>query len=186
MNLIEIMGHLGSDPETRYTPSGAKVITFRVGANARKGGKDQTIWWRVSIWGDRYDKMLPYLKKGTAIIVLGEMHKPEIYTDKTGMAQVSVEMTAEIIKFSPFGKPSQEGAATGAATTGYAPNSNYGQENAGNNNAAYAPNPFAANPIDEMIPYAPNPFSDMTEEQSVRGKGVPAYSGQVTDDNIPF
>ena len=44
------------------------------------------------------------MKKGSAVIVIGEMQKPEIYTSRDGQPQVSVNMTAEIIKFSPFGK----------------------------------------------------------------------------------
>lgn len=114
MNIIEILGHLGADPETRFTPSGQKVTNFRVAVNVRKGGKDETIWFRVTVWGDRYDKMIAFLKKGSAIIVLGELSKPEIYTDKEGKQQISMEITAEMLKFSPFGKSerqNQEGAS---------------------------------------------------------------------------
>lgn len=104
MNIIEIMGHLGADPETRVTPSGQKVTSFRVATNVRKGGKEETVWYRVTIWGDRFDKMMPYLKKGSAIIVVGELGKPEIYTDREGKNQISLEITAEFIRFSPFGR----------------------------------------------------------------------------------
>ena len=105
MNIIEIFGHLGTDPEVRFTTSGLKVTNLRVATNVRKKGKDETVWWRVTIWGDRFDKMITYLKKGSAVIVVGEMDKPEIYTDKEGRPQVSLEMTAEFLRFSPFGKP---------------------------------------------------------------------------------
>lgn len=104
MNIIQIAGHLGADPEVRFTPSGQKVTTFRIAANSRRGGKDETTWYRVTVWGDRFDKMMQYLKKGSAVIVIGTLHKPEIYTDKEGRPQVSLEITAEIIQFSPFGK----------------------------------------------------------------------------------
>lgn len=109
MIIIQIAGHLGADPETRFTPSGQKVTTMRVATNVRKGGKDETVWWRVTIWGDRFDKMLTYLKKGSAVIVVGEMGKPEIYTDKEGRPQVSMDLTAEMIRFSPFGKTERTG-----------------------------------------------------------------------------
>jgi single-strand DNA-binding protein len=104
MMIVHIAGHLGQDPESRFTPTGQKVTTLRVATNVRKGGKDETVWWRVTIWGDRFDKMMPYLKKGSAIFVMGEMSSPRIYTDKNGSPQVSVEMTAEMISFNPFGK----------------------------------------------------------------------------------
>jgi len=101
MNHGMIAGHLGSDPETRFTASGQKVTSFRVGCRARK---DETIWWRVTIWGDQFDKMMPYFKKGSPIIVHGEISKPEIFTDKEGKNQVSMQITATHITFSPFGK----------------------------------------------------------------------------------
>lgn len=104
MNFIQIMGHLGADPETRFTPSGQKVTNFRVATTSRKGGKEETVWYRVTVWGDRFDKMIAYLKKGSAIIVSGELNKPEIYTDKEGRPQISLEVTADTIRFSPFGK----------------------------------------------------------------------------------
>lgn len=104
MNFIQIMGHLGADPETRFTPSGQKVTNFRVAVNVRKGGKDETVWYRITVWGDRFDKMISYLKKGSAIIVVGELGKPEIYNDREGRPQISLEVTAEFLRFSPFGK----------------------------------------------------------------------------------
>lgn len=103
MNFVEIAGNLGADPEERFTPSGKRVIGLRVATKVRQGGKDETIWWKVTIWGDRFDKMLPYLKKGSPIIVIGEMMKPETYVDKEGKTQVSLTITAEIIRFNPFG-----------------------------------------------------------------------------------
>jgi single-strand DNA-binding protein len=44
MNIIEVAGHLGADPVTRFTPSGQKVTTFNVATNSRKGGNEVTIW----------------------------------------------------------------------------------------------------------------------------------------------
>ncbi|MCH9609863.1 MAG: Single-stranded DNA-binding protein [Chlamydiales bacterium] len=108
MNLIEIAGFLGADAEERFTSTGKRVVSLRVAARTRHNGKDDTIWWRVNIWGDRYDRMLPFLKKGSAVIVVGEMSKPEIYTAKDGTPQLSLSMTAEIIKFSPFGRPDRD------------------------------------------------------------------------------
>lgn len=112
MIIIHIAGHLGSDPEVRFTPSGQKVTSFRVATNIKRGDKEKTVWWRVSCWGDRFDKRLAYLKKGSAVIVVGEMGIPDIYTDKSGNQQISLEITAEIISFSPFGKGGRSSGET--------------------------------------------------------------------------
>jgi single-strand DNA-binding protein len=108
MNTVQIAGHLGADPETRFTNNGTKVTSLRVASNTRQGGKDETTWWRVSVWGDRFDRMMPHLKKGSAIIVIGEMKKPEIYNGKDGQPQVSLDLTAEMIRFSPFGRTNRD------------------------------------------------------------------------------
>ncbi len=110
MNWLQIAGHLGANPEERFTASGQKVITLRLATHSRKGGQDVTLWWRVTVWGDRFDKMIPYLKKGSPLIVIGEMGKPEIYTDKEGKPQISLDIVADVLRFSPFGRGTSEGS----------------------------------------------------------------------------
>ena len=110
MNQITVAGHLGADPEVRFTSSGQKVTSLRVAARVRKGSKgDDTIWWRITIWGEQFDKMIPYFKKGSPIIVFGELNKPEIFTDREGRSQVSMNITAQNLLFSPFGRPDAQG-----------------------------------------------------------------------------
>ena len=106
MFFVHLAGNLGKDPETRFTPSGQKVTTFSVATSHRKG-KDKeevTIWVRVTVWGDRFDKLLSFLKKGSSVIVGGRMNPPNTYVDKEGRTQTSLEITAEMIEFSPFGR----------------------------------------------------------------------------------
>ena len=102
MNQLIIMGHLGGDPETRFTKSGQKVTNFRVAQNQKRGGKDETLWWRVTVWGEKFDKMISYLKKGKPVIAVGEMSMPEIY-EREGKPRLSLSMTAYQLFFSPFG-----------------------------------------------------------------------------------
>lgn len=106
MFFVQIAGHLGSDPVTRVTPTGQKVTSFSVATKQRKGKdkEDITIWVRITIWGDKFDRLLPHLKKGGGVIVNGKMAPPSNYTDKEGRQQFSLEVTAEMIEFSPFGR----------------------------------------------------------------------------------
>ncbi len=112
MNKTFIAGPLGADPEVRFTSSGQKVTTLRVGARARK---DETIWWRVTIWGEQFDKMIAYFKKGSSIMVFGELSKPEIFTDRDGKPQVSMNITATNLLFSPFGRSDSQGGQAAAS-----------------------------------------------------------------------
>jgi single-strand DNA-binding protein len=125
MNQITVAGHLGADPEVRFTSSGKKVTTLRVATRARRGTKDKeeddTIWWRITVWGEQFDKMIPYFKKGSPIIVFGELNKPEIFTDREGRSHISMNITAFNLQFSPFGKPDQSpSSAHETKETGFA------------------------------------------------------------------
>lgn len=150
MNFIHIAGHLGADPEVRFTSSGKKVTTLRVATKTRVKGNDDTIWWRVTIWDERFDKMIPHLKKGSAIMVIGELHKPEIFNDREGKPQISMEITASHIQFSPFGKP---GERTSSGGTSAQPHGVHGEGG--------APNPYMTGKqsapmgetIDDEVPF---------------------------------
>ena len=112
MNHIVVAGHLGNDPEVRFTPSGQKVVSFRVASNTRKGANMDTTWWKITVWGTQFDNMIKHLKKGSPVMVMGELSKPEIFTDKEGRPQISLNITAQSLSFSPFGKserPAQGG-----------------------------------------------------------------------------
>jgi single-strand DNA-binding protein len=165
VNFIHIAGHLGADPETRFTSSGKKVTTLRVATRTRKGQVDDTIWWRVTIWGDQYDKMLTYFKKGSSIVVAGELQKPDIFNDREGKAQISMEITAAYIQFSPFGKPGS-GSSNEGGESSYQPPQ-------GQKNMSAASPPFGSFPES-----APNPYMSSAPVSS--GKG------ETFDDEIPF
>jgi single-strand DNA-binding protein len=167
VNFIHIAGNLGADPEVRFTSSGKKVTTLKVATRSRRGknGEDITIWWRVTIWGEQFDKMVSFLKKGTSVLVYGDVHKPEIFTDREGKPQVSLDITAVHIEFSPFGKPggSQQSGGEGQ------------QQPAHSGPAA----PFGVPPVTG----AANPYMGFQQEAKV---GAAQGKGETFDDEVPF
>lgn len=116
MNFIQIAGRVGRDPETRFTPDGKKVISFSMATNRKRKGQEETVWYRVTIWGEQFDNMMPYIKKGSALTVVGDL-EARLYTDKEGKTQVSLEVTARMIGFSPFGSGKSESKEEGATGT---------------------------------------------------------------------
>jgi single-strand DNA-binding protein len=165
MIIVQVAGRLGRDPETRFTPSGQKVTTLNIATNQRKGKEDITVWIRATVWGDRLDKMISYLKKGSAVIAIGKLNPPSTYNDKEGRPQISLEMTADMIEFSPFGKDdrAENQAGQGAASQeGYerSESSSYG----GNSFGGYAKSTYGS--------------------QTVPGQG--SQNNQTEDDNLPF
>jgi single-strand DNA-binding protein len=161
MNFINIAGNLGADPEVRFTSSGKKVTTLRVATKTRKSGNDDTIWYRVTVWGEQFDKMISFLKKGSSVIVFGELQKPEIFNDREGKPQISLEITAALLQFSPFGKPDREG---GSPVGAQQPTQAYSQQ-------------VPAAPFGALHDGAPvNPYT----------KTAPMPAGQTYDDEVPF
>lgn len=107
MNLIIVMGHLGGDPEERVTPGGQKVTTFNIASNTWRAGQEETTWYRITVWGDSSIRILPHLKKGSGVVVVGSLHT-EIYNNRDGTPQVSRNLTAESIRFMPGGKSDRQ------------------------------------------------------------------------------
>lgn len=121
MILITLIGRIGKDPETRVTTTGQKVTTFSLATDVTRGGQKEnnTVWWRVTVWGDRFDKMMPYFTKGKAVTVVGTLSKaPEIWAGQDGQARVaSLEITAEMLQFVPM--PPREGEGQQGQQQGY-------------------------------------------------------------------
>lgn len=109
MILITLIGRIGKDPETRVTTTGQKVTTFSLATDISRGANKETVWWRITVWGDRFDKMMPYLTKGKSVTVVGTLNKaPETWTGQDGQVRVgSLELTAEMLQFVPL--PPREG-----------------------------------------------------------------------------
>ena len=75
---LTIVGYLGNDPDMRFTPSGQAVTSFSV-ATSRKytnnSGQqvDETIWFRISVWGAQAESCNQYLAKGRPVLVVGRL-----------------------------------------------------------------------------------------------------------------
>jgi len=86
-----IIGHLGNDPETRYTPNQTAVASFSVAVNTGYGEKKVVTWWRVSLFGKRAETAAKHLKKGAAVVINGEPSIRE-WTDKGDNKRQSLEI----------------------------------------------------------------------------------------------
>ena len=95
-----IIGNLGSNPEMRFTPSGDPVTSFSVATSRRYGEKDETTWFRVSVWGKQAESCNTYLSKGSKVLVEGRLKaEPNVYQRKDGTWASSYELTAETVRF---------------------------------------------------------------------------------------
>jgi single-strand DNA-binding protein len=100
---VIVVGNLGRDPETRYTPSGAMNVNFSLAVSRRfrdSSGQDQerTNWFRITAWGrlaETLDGLTQrgYLAKGKQVLVEGRIELNE-WTDQQGEKRASLEVTA--------------------------------------------------------------------------------------------
>jgi single-strand DNA-binding protein len=99
---VMIIGHLGADPEMRYTPSGRPVTQFNVAVNQSTKNQqtgewiEETDWFRVSVWGDRAERMAETLRKGNKVFVEGRF-KTRQFEGRDGQMRTSLEITADSI-----------------------------------------------------------------------------------------
>ena len=99
--LMTGLARLGNDPEVRYTPDGKPVMDMSLAFNyGRKvDGKQPSQWISATMWGDRCEKLRPYLGKGQLVFVsLTEPHIEE-YKRKDGTTGVSLRARVGELEF---------------------------------------------------------------------------------------
>jgi len=79
LNRVQLIGNLGKDPETRFTPKGTKVCTFSIAVNRRwKTGdgtlKESTDWFNIDVWGRLGEICQQYLRKGSRVYLEGRLN----------------------------------------------------------------------------------------------------------------
>jgi len=98
-----VVGHLGRDPELRFTPSGQQVCSFSVATSRSwtdQSGQQQekTTWFRVTAWGKLGELCHQYLSKGRLVLVEGEVDA-SAWTAQTGEPRASLELNARNVRF---------------------------------------------------------------------------------------
>lgn len=86
LNRVQLIGRLGKDPESKFTPTGKKVTHFSVAISnrwkSREGdAKEYTEWVNIEAWGRLGEVCSEYLKKGSLVFVEGRL-KTDRYEDK--------------------------------------------------------------------------------------------------------
>jgi single-strand DNA-binding protein len=126
---ITLIGHVGREPQMRYTPDGVPVTDFSVatketisktlpGGGERscpQGWKESfngrnwevTVWWRVTCWRGLAETVNQYVTKGMQVFVEGNIsgealegtQEPRVWQGNDGRHRASYEMTARTVKF---------------------------------------------------------------------------------------
>jgi single-strand DNA-binding protein len=100
VNKVILVGNLGKDPETRYTPDGAAITnitlattdTWKDKATGEK--KEATEWHRVAFFGKLAEIAGQYLKKGRPVYIEGRIRTRK-WQDKEGQDRYTTEIIAD-------------------------------------------------------------------------------------------
>lgn len=99
VNKVILIGNLGADPETRYTPGGSAVTNVRIATS--EGWKDKntgemqerTEWHRVVFFSRLAEIAAQYLRKGSKIFIEGSLRTNK-WQDKDGNDRYTTEIIA--------------------------------------------------------------------------------------------
>lgn len=89
LNRVQLIGRLGKDPDSKFTPTGKKVTHFSLAVSNRWKSKEgemreYTEWVNVEAWGRLGEVSQEYLKKGSLVYMEGRL-KTDKYEDKGEM-----------------------------------------------------------------------------------------------------
>jgi len=116
LNKVLLIGHLGADPEVRFTPNGTPVADARLATSQvwkDKGGQPQvrTEWHRLVFWRRLAEIAGQYLRRGSRIYVEGQL-STRSWEDGAGQKrQVTEIVVRDLQLLDGRGLPDQE--ATG-------------------------------------------------------------------------
>lgn len=173
VNKVILVGNLGKDAETRFTPQGTARTTFGV-ATARRWKdqqtgewKEETDWHNVVLW--RSENLANYLTKGKQVYVEGRL-QTRTYDDKDGNKKYATEVVAEEVILLG-GRGGAEGG--GGGESGYASGGGFDQSSGG---AGPVSMPRSAQARTRSAP-APQPQAGAADQFG---------DGGVNDDDVPF
>jgi len=102
VNLVVLLGNLGTAPELRETSYGKSVCNFRMATNVSvgKGGsrKDKKVWHRIAAWGVLGEMCAEFLKKGSCVHIVGHLQNTRI-EDLNGGERYITEVVADKMSF---------------------------------------------------------------------------------------
>ena len=104
LNRVQLIGRLGKDPESKYTPTGKGVTDFPVAVSNRwktKEGetRESTEWVNIETWERLAEICHEYLAKGSLVYVEGRL-KTDRYEDK-GEIKYFTKVVAQTVQFLP-------------------------------------------------------------------------------------
>ena len=103
VNKVILVGNLGRDPETRYSPDGAAITNVSLATTSQWKDKntgekrEETEWHRVAFFGRLAEIANEYLKKGSQVYIEGRLRTRK-WQDKDGQDRYTTEIVADVMQ----------------------------------------------------------------------------------------
>jgi single-strand DNA-binding protein len=103
LNRVQLIGYLGRDPESKYTPTGKRVTDFSIAITHRWRGeagepREHTEWVNIEAWGRLAEVCHEYLAKGSLAYIEGRL-KTDRYEDPDGEPRFFTKVVAQSVQF---------------------------------------------------------------------------------------
>ena len=103
LNRVQLIGYLGRDPESKYTPTGKRVTDFPIAITNRWKSetgetKEATEWVQIEAWVRLAETCHEYLGKGSLAYVEGRL-KTDRYEDEGGETRYFTKVIAQSVQF---------------------------------------------------------------------------------------
>jgi single-strand DNA-binding protein len=104
LNKVQLIGHVGKDPEGRYTPQGSLIVQFTVATgrtykDSAGNQREETEWTKIACWGKLAELAQEYLRKGSRVYIEGRLLTRSWDDAQTGQKQYWTEVVANDIIF---------------------------------------------------------------------------------------
>lgn len=108
VNSVTLAGNLTRDPELRTTQSGSAVLSMGIAVNERRKDAsgnwvDNPQFFDLTMFGNRAEKIAPYLTKGTKVTVQGRLHYSS-WQAQDGSKRSKVDVIVDEIEFMSRGQ----------------------------------------------------------------------------------
>ncbi len=165
-----LIGNLGRDAETKFTPAGVARTTFSIATTRRwkdqatGDWKDETDWHNIVLW--RSENLANYLLKGKQIYLEGRL-QTRSYEDKDGKKVYATEVVAEEVML--LGGKGEGGGGEGGGFS----------EGAGGGGFRDRGGAGAGGPVSM-------PRSAMAPRPAAGQPAADSFDQGITDDDVPF
>ena len=125
VNRVTLIGHLGKDPEIKFTPSGVALAKFSLATSSKRKDaegnyKDHTEWHNIVLWKRQAEVAGEYLKKGMMVYIEGRI-QTRSWEDDQGQRKYMTEIVGDRMQMFPRKTEGEQAAAPKKEKTEEAP-----------------------------------------------------------------